>query len=674
MGEFNTGNPSPSLDERDFYDNILNLDAVMNSDEETWHDRFGTEKPTITSALRSVGFMPAGFDFISGGTLHPGDRNKAVFNPNPTGDNNWYRWNGSFPKVIDPNSQPEPKNTDAWVLVNIKTEIIEREALKRTYREAGYNLVPGSFEQGGTLVNNDDVLLHEKTGKCYSGPVGVVPKGTNPLVGGFVDRSIASLKGILISTDPALGLRAIPLANNDSIKDSLGTPITNNGDKLKEAFSKASNPIHNGTFKTPIELGIKTGQLVYWTKGGTGGLITNLARYFPNGYNLGPGSAEANGLKAYYVSQNGSDANDGLSWQTPLASITTAVNKADADIVFITAGRWTISNGFTGKTLTRDLVLCCPEGEAFISNQRETTWTNNGNGTFTSTTLGGTPIRVVDMRYVDDFGDPIWFSKKTTLAEVQATPYSWAITAGSGSTQVVTINLPNLTPNNNNTLVLRSASVQVDFNIQPFKFYAKNICFFGGDSASMTPKNGIDGSNYISENCRYISAHQNDSLRVQGIGLCISIRCKGSNGEKDGFNYHGATNINGDMIHPHFIEIECVSHNHKTTFGTSNGSTAHESCIGFRIAGVYGYGVGPGVADIGDTKTFNVACTSNGGYGDSNAKGFLPADNCKMWLHNCSGFGNRTADFAPQDNAILYVKGSYAETYAKTGNGSIVNF
>lgn len=63
------------------------------------------------------------------------------------------------------------------------------EALRRSYAEAGYNLVAGSFETGGTLVNTNDVLLHEAGGKAFSGPAGAVAAGTNPISGGFVDCS-----------------------------------------------------------------------------------------------------------------------------------------------------------------------------------------------------------------------------------------------------------------------------------------------------------------------------------------------------------------------------------------------------------------------------------------------------------------------------------------------------
>ncbi|MGL4250851.1 MAG: hypothetical protein ACRCR1_09535 [Aeromonas sp.] len=64
-----------------------------------------------------------------------------------------------------------------------------RESLRRSYAEAGFNLVDGSFELGGVLVNHNDVLLQSTTGKAFTGPAGIVPAGTNPSSGGFVDVS-----------------------------------------------------------------------------------------------------------------------------------------------------------------------------------------------------------------------------------------------------------------------------------------------------------------------------------------------------------------------------------------------------------------------------------------------------------------------------------------------------
>ena len=82
------------------------------------------------------------------------------------------------------------------------------EALRRSYAEAGYKLVAGSFEAGGTLVNANDVLLQERTGKAFTGPAGTVAAGTNPASGGFVDRSDIFLRdsiGVYLEDFGAVG-------------------------------------------------------------------------------------------------------------------------------------------------------------------------------------------------------------------------------------------------------------------------------------------------------------------------------------------------------------------------------------------------------------------------------------------------------------------------------------
>ena len=224
MSRFNTGNNIGSLSEEDFYDNCLSLDQAMNSTEPTWRDRFNVEKPTIDAALKSAGFMPAGFDFVTGGTLQPGDRNKAVYNPAPNGDNNWYRWNGVFPKEIAANSQPNPKDENNWVLAHFRIGIAEKEALRRTYLEAGYNLVEGSFETGGILVNINDVLLYEAEGKAYSWGgtltktviAGSTPSSSGGIgAGAWTDRSTAP------NAFKQSGAGAVPRTAQEKMRDTL---------------------------------------------------------------------------------------------------------------------------------------------------------------------------------------------------------------------------------------------------------------------------------------------------------------------------------------------------------------------------------------------------------------------------------------------------------------------
>lgn len=62
------------------------------------------------------------------------------------------------------------------------------EAIRRSYAEAGYRVV-GTFQAGFAYVNANDVGIDKDTGKGYTGPAGVVPAGTDPTTGGFVDSS-----------------------------------------------------------------------------------------------------------------------------------------------------------------------------------------------------------------------------------------------------------------------------------------------------------------------------------------------------------------------------------------------------------------------------------------------------------------------------------------------------
>lgn len=188
---YNTGNPIESTDVRDMSDNAKNFDEFSNSMSDSFTDRFGEERQTIDGSIRKAGFQPASFDFVTGGTIVSGDRNKAVFNPEPSGDNNWYAWQGLLPKVVPAGSTPSTTGglgENLWkpVTNNILAQTV-RESIRRSYAEAGYNLVAGSFRVGFTLANKNDVALDESSGKAFSGVAGTYPAGTSTT--GFVDES-----------------------------------------------------------------------------------------------------------------------------------------------------------------------------------------------------------------------------------------------------------------------------------------------------------------------------------------------------------------------------------------------------------------------------------------------------------------------------------------------------
>ena len=113
-----------------------------------------------------------------------------------------------------------------------------REALRRSYADAGFTLIDGSFEEGGTLTSSSDVLLHKASVKAYSWtgayPVGgyVVAPGTDPTaVTGYVPRTDVVLRSELASPGGA-GLvgGTIPVITDPKFAGGgIGDGVTNNG-------------------------------------------------------------------------------------------------------------------------------------------------------------------------------------------------------------------------------------------------------------------------------------------------------------------------------------------------------------------------------------------------------------------------------------------------------------
>lgn len=153
-----------------------------------------TDLPTT---LKNVGFKPASFTFVTGGILNPSDYDKAVYNPAPNGDDNWYAWGGAMPKTIPANSTPQTTGgfgKDAWLpKTDNVLRLLSLEALRRSYSEAGYPFVIGSFEKGGSVVTANQSLLFETDGKGYSWAGSLpktVPEGSTPQTTGGIGAGV----------------------------------------------------------------------------------------------------------------------------------------------------------------------------------------------------------------------------------------------------------------------------------------------------------------------------------------------------------------------------------------------------------------------------------------------------------------------------------------------------
>ena len=185
---------------RPTYNKVIN---DMNSEFDGMISDMNSEFDTN---ILNMGFTRIG-TFSAGATI-TNPRQTLLWDVADGGDGQEYGWSGSFlpsGKVVPPGSTPLTTGgiaVGAWMSrfdPELRTQVLE--ALRRSYAEAGYNLVDGSFEAGGTLVNANDALLQERTGKAFSGPAGTVAAGTYPTSGGFVDRSDALLRTEFLRRD-----------------------------------------------------------------------------------------------------------------------------------------------------------------------------------------------------------------------------------------------------------------------------------------------------------------------------------------------------------------------------------------------------------------------------------------------------------------------------------------
>jgi hypothetical protein len=201
--------PFPSSDLDVFKENSLILDNFVNSQENEYPDRFNRKRSTITGIIKEA------FNVRT-----------DISNMNETliGQSRW----DVVPKntSLSLGGDNGALNKQAQALFN-RTEMLKvhaREALRRTYLESGYNLVEGSFEQGAIITSATDVVLHEKTGKCYSGPIGVVPKGTTPLES--TDWVVVNNETLLETLLSQYGGGLIGSTNYAGVRSYVGTGLT----------------------------------------------------------------------------------------------------------------------------------------------------------------------------------------------------------------------------------------------------------------------------------------------------------------------------------------------------------------------------------------------------------------------------------------------------------------
>jgi len=131
----------------------------------------GQVQTTLPKILRDIGFKPASFNFVTGGTLGLVDADKCIYNPAPAGDDNWYSWGGNLPHDVDAGTDPTAVGsgyvTRADVVLRNELaspvgfkligEVSDVDALRLLVGNSGDKIYLASYNSGWAAVSSPPV-------------------------------------------------------------------------------------------------------------------------------------------------------------------------------------------------------------------------------------------------------------------------------------------------------------------------------------------------------------------------------------------------------------------------------------------------------------------------------------------------------------------------------------
>lgn len=340
--------------------------------------------------------------------------------------------------------------------------------------------------------------------------------------------------------------------------------------------------------------------------------------------------------KKFFISPNGNDANDGLTYDKAKKTLDNALSAAGngfpaefelAPGDYLNA--WTV--GVANANIGR---IYCRDGKArLITGQIPSTWTAVSNGVYSAPVAATWWANVVSDRLRDEFGFPLALVRYETLAALQAS-------GGAGYAHVsntMYIRLPHNgtgwpVPGSGEIYVMLPTSTpRVAFGA---RYLLQNLELWGGElGLALNGEPGINSSVFVGAvNCDFAYSCSNGVSMYNLRGGAWFKNCRAFRNRLDGFNGHD-DRVGEKTL---WIEDHCVSLGNGFCAPTTNnqGSTNHDYGRVIRIGGYYGFGQGQSVADIDWTQSFNVGCTFDGSTVGTSVGAHIAGD-AEAWFQDC---------------------------------------
>jgi hypothetical protein len=399
--------------------------------------------------------------------------------------------------------------------------------------------------------------------------------------------------------------------------------------EVKTLISKKGNiPV-----LTPVNFGWQNHEL-------SGRIFTDGKGGFHTDFDVAERVQSLGGIDYYVDGINGLDTNAGTKI-SPFKNIRTALAKTDVGTIWLKGGQ-SYNRASINGMITKNINIRAYEGVPVLGWYDSLTYTLSSGQTKTYQANRSAVQRVIDLKFSDG-EDELEYTKKTSVAEVEASAGSWY----TDGTILYIHTKDDRQPDSNILPFLSGGNLKIALDVT--YVYLEGIKIYGGDNPVQYNSSSTQAE-ILLKDCHLKFAGVDNGLEAIGAKLYIAQNCIAARNPMDGFNYHAS----GTAI-PNFIEIDCIGRNNGNVSGSDNGTTAHDGVKGIRLRGMYYRNNGGNVADVGaNTETWNLGCTA---FESLQTSDFLITNGAaKMWLDHCKGYGSTNALDVGDATASVYVR------------------